>query len=196
MQRTYDDNVKLWKEAYTEVYAACQKYAIEFDKKYGLYDIQTMLRAAEERLRAIELYEVHGIRLPELRFNPEWTKFDGYRAIGRYDQSSRKISWPDDGKQPDNETLYSIGFPTGGYIFGGHYPKEIFVEFFQELKSYGPKYCDSHNSYLYFSLDNAKAVHNAFGDILDKYRKKDREQAARRRIKELKSELEKLESSS
>jgi len=64
----------------------------------------------------------------------------------------RHISWSDDGKQPEDELLLVISFPTGAYIFGDDYPTEFFKEFFQELKTYNPKYTDTTNKTLYFQF--------------------------------------------
>ena len=102
------------------------------------------------------------------------------------------ISWEDNRKKPDNEWLYEVHFPTGAYIFGEHYPKELFNEFFEELKTYNPAFSDSHNSCLYFRPENAKAIFVAMPGILEKYHKRVAEDAKRMKIEQLKAELERL----
>lgn len=103
------------------------------------------------------------------------------------------ISWSDDGRQPsEDEYLYVISFPTGAYIFGQHYPTELFKEFFHELRSYNPKYTDSANKSLYFGKDNAKEIHRDFPEIIKKYRGKVKDDYKRIRKEQLEEELRKL----
>jgi hypothetical protein len=192
---SYDDNVKIWKEAYTEIEQVCEKYATEFDNKYGFYDIADMLRKAQSHLRKIEYYEKYGIRLDDPVVSTEWHNIDEYRQLGYFDGEKRSISWPDDGKQPKDERLYCISFPTGAYIFGEEYVQKLFQEFFLELKSYNPKYVDTVNHGLYFSLDSAKAIHDNFTEILNKYHAKYKADSVNRRKEKLQAELEKLETS-
>jgi len=105
------------------------------------------------------------------------------------------ITWSDDGKQPkENEYLYMLSFPTGPYIFGNHYPQELFKEMFEELCGYNPKYKDTNNKNLYFSPENAKNIHADIDSILVEYRRKDKEYSKQRRKEELEAELEKLNS--
>ena len=105
------------------------------------------------------------------------------------------ITWSDDGKQPkENEYLYMLSFPTGAYIFGDHYPEELFREMFKELCEYDPKYKDTANKNLYFSPENAKNIHADIDSILVEYRRKDKEYSKQRRKEELEAELEKLNS--
>lgn len=110
-----------------------------------------------------------------------------------YAEGKGTISWEDDRKKPDNEWLYKVHFPTGAYIFGEHYPKELFNEFFEELKTYNPAFSDSHNNCLYFRPENAKAIFVAMPGILENYHKRVAEDAKRMKIKQLKAELENLE---
>lgn len=192
-ERTYDDNVKIWKHAYSEIKDVCQKYAIEFENKHGFYDISRMLREAESHLRQYEFYEKYGIRLNEPITSTDWSRIDDYRDIGLYDGTRRDISWPDDGEQPKDEVLYRIHFSSGAYIFGDDYPKEFFQDFFNELKSYKPKYVDSANKSLYFELDKAKGIHEDFTTILNKYREKNQIDSKHRKIQALKQQIKKLE---
>lgn len=105
-----------------------------------------------------------------------------------------EISCSDDKKQPnDGELLLYIRFPTGAYIFGDHYPKELFNDFFDELKTFEPKYTDTMNSSLYFSMDKAGKFYNNFKKILNKYHDKNKEIYKKIRAEELRKELEKLE---
>lgn len=109
------------------------------------------------------------------------------------DDGSRKISYPDvHGQQPKNEWLYVMSFTSGAYIFGGNYPVETFRAFFEELKTFEPKYCDTMNSTLYFTKDTAYKVHAAFWDIYLKHKAMVQQEYERQRVKELEAELAKL----
>lgn len=106
----------------------------------------------------------------------------------------RTISWEDDGKVPENgEWLYKISFSTGAYIFGQHYPQQLFKEFFNELKSLSPKYCDTANSALYFSSENASEAYEAYPKILKKYKDKIEADKKRIELEETKKKLKALE---
>lgn len=192
---SYDDNVKIWKKAYSELKEVCEKYAVEFDNKYGLYDIRKALQEADNHLRAIELYEEHGIRLSELYYNPDHTNIDDYRGISFYDGERRNISWPDDGKQPKDVHLYQIGFSTGAYIFGRDYDsqQQVFKDFYEELKTYKPDYSDNHNHSLYWKLENAKPIHDKFNEILKKYHERNTSELKQRKADKLRKELAELE---
>jgi hypothetical protein len=109
-----------------------------------------------------------------------------------FGEGKGSISWEDNRKKPVDEWLYEIHFPTGAYIFGEHYPKELFNAFFDELKTYNPAFLDSHNNCLYFRPANAKVVFDALPTILEKYYKRVNEDAKRMRIEALKAELERL----
>lgn len=102
------------------------------------------------------------------------------------------ISWSDDGRQPLNETLLVLSFPTGAYIFDKDYPKPVFKEFFDELRTYNPKYSDSHNSSLYFELKKGAKVFNDFWDIFNKHKKKVDDWKREEKVKRLQKELEDL----
>jgi len=110
----------------------------------------------------------------------------------------RQISWPDDDRQPDNEWLLRICFPTGAYIFGNgdclskEYPVETFNAFFEELRSYGPKYSDTANNSLYFSSDNAMRIYEAFDEIFKRHKTGVVDEMKRQKKRELERELARL----
>jgi hypothetical protein len=76
------------------------------------------------------------------------------------------------------------------------YPVDVFNKFWNELKTYNPKYTDSHNHNLYFSMENAHIIFNKFNNIVDKYNKLNRDSAVQRRILKLKKDLAELENQS
>lgn len=180
------------KIAYTEILEVCNKHQ---DPDLG--DIREMAGKAKKHLFGIELSEKYGLNIDHNRIgNLEYYRVSDYLFLGWYGEKyNRTISWEVDGKQPVDEFLLQISFSTGAYIFGEDYPEEIFKEFFEELKTYSPKYCDMTNHCLYFSMDNAGKVFNEFGKILQNYHQKNREDLKGRKIKKLQAELEKLSAS-
>lgn len=106
---------------------------------------------------------------------------------------NRTISWSDDGRQPDDEWLYCIGFSAGAYYFGDHYLTELFAKFWSELVELKPKYSDTANKNLYFSPENASLARKDFHRILEEYRCMVADDERRMRKEKLLKELEKLE---
>lgn len=176
--------------AYSEILKALDKH-----EKICVYDIASLRAMADRHLFGLELKELHGLNVdPTIIKSTDWQTFGDYMAIGLWGaERGRTISWSDDKKQPKNEILLQISFPTGAYIFGEEYPKELFEKFLGELKEYAPDYCDTANKCLYFRLRNAKDIFNNFSTILKKYHDIYRDGHNQRRVEELKKEIEKLE---
>lgn len=196
----YRDNYEEIKSAYSEILEVLKKYE-NFKEIYG-YDFSDILRMMDEckkHIGAIELYENYGLETNYTNIcninNPlYYTKLNEYWYVASYDEKSNgTISWSDDGKQPNDETLVVCCFSTGAYIFGADYPTEIFNEFFEELKTYNPKYADSHNHSLYFELDTAREIYSRFEDIKKKYEELYKEYAKNKKIEEYKKAIENLE---
>jgi len=178
------------KKAYAEILKVLKKH-----KDICIFDIEDLERKAKIHLFGLQLKEEYGLDIdPKCIYDLHYQRFGNFMVIDWFGEKYRKtISWSDDGRQPDDELLLKIGFSTGAYIFGEDYPTDLFQKFFLELKSYNPKYIDSHNSSLYFSMDNAKEIFNKFNDILLKYKKINEEDYKRRQIEELKKQLENLQ---
>lgn len=176
-------------KAYKDILALLSKH-----KDLHKFDIEDLKRKSETHLFGLKLKESYGLDINEKSVDSTtWNKFGDYRNIGRWGEKHNcKISWSVDGRQPEDEMLLQICIPTGAYIFGGDYPKEIFIDFWKELKSYKPKYADEVNHCIYFDLENAADIFNNFESILSKHRDINREDAKNRRIKQLEAELEKL----
>ena len=208
MQNTYDDNVAIWKEAYTKVLKACEKYP-DFDNKYSFRDIRDMAISAKGHLMLIDWYEKYGLKISH-DHNPaqyNFFKYGEYIVFNYFNDAQAEkdsgnggkyISWPDDDRQPKNEWLLNISFPTGAYIFGQDYDyqQDLFQEFIKELKSYKPDYSDTVNKSFYWKLENAKGILENFNDILKKYHEKNRGEFDKRKAAKLRKELEQLESKS
>lgn len=139
-----------------------------------------------------------------LSSSSHWITVEGYPEsqhmnIGFYPKDGdRKITWSDDERQPEDEYLLVISFPTGPYIFGSYfrdnYPKDTFNTFFEELRSYGPKYADTANHTLYFTADAASNVYWNFNDVMEKYQAIATEENNRHRRERLEEELRILDS--
>lgn len=201
---SYESNVKKWKKAYTEVLETCEKYK-EFYDKYGFDDIKSLWWSAKDHLRLIEWYEKYGLKIDHDNkpYSYSYFKIDDYRLFSEFKDAERDkekgsgkyISWSDDDRQPKDEWLFQIGFSTGAYIFGEDYAyqQQLFQDFFDELKSYKPDYSDTHNSYLYWKLENAKPIYDNFYEILNKYRERNKSELKQREADKLRKRLEELE---
>lgn len=178
------------KKVYDEILKALHKH-----KEICVFDVSDLERKAKMHLFGLELKEVYGLDIePKEIHSIDWMRFDDCRAIGKWGEKyRRKISWSVDGRQPEDEVLLQISFPTGAYIFGNDYPVDIFQKFWLELKTYKPDYIDEANKCLYWNLKTAKNVFNNFNTILGEYRELNREDFKRRRIEKIKKELEQLE---
>lgn len=184
------------KQAYSEILTVLTKH-----KDLCVFDIDDLKDKSEKHLFGLELKETHGLNLDPKRINSiDWNRFGDYMSIGRWGKKyNRIISWPVDGRQPKDEILLQINFPTGAYIFGGSsysnkdFPIEFFEKFWNELKSYKPDYIDDINKGVYWNIKNAKDIFNSFNSILTNYYDLNKEDAKRRKIKKMKDDLLKLE---
>lgn len=178
------------KKAYSEIFELVEKCG-----DLCIFDTNELKRKSKCHLLGIELREKYNIDIdPKKIQSPDYNRFGDYMSIGHWGEKYRRtISWSDNGIQPEDELLLSISFPTGAYIFGDDYPTHLFDTFFDELKTYCPKYIDTHNNGLYFSMDKAGNVFNNFKNIMDKYRELNKEDFKQRKIIKLKEELDKLQ---
>ena len=177
-------------QAYAEIIKILKKH-----KDVIVYDVDAMEIQAKNHLFGIELKEKYGFNIePKGVKSLEWVPLSRYINIGLFGKKQgRTVSWSDDGRQPENELLLYISFSTGAYIFGEDYPVDLFARFFNELKGYNPKYTDTTNKSLYYSLDNAGVVSNDFEGILKKYYEINKEDFKQRKIQKMKEELSQLE---
>lgn len=165
----------------------------------GISDFGRTCNEVEKLLYSIKLQEDYGI----LNITRNMAQCIGSNVFVRINDNMyiasmgekyhRTISWSADGRQPEDEIMLVLSFPTGAYIFGDSYPTELFARMWEEIKSYGYKYVDDINHNVYFSLDVAAPIANGFRDILNKYYKIFKEEANIRRAEELRRELAKLE---
>lgn len=142
-----------------------------------------------------EIQENFGIDLSNCYdYSATYFKVGYDKYIAKYsEKENRTISWPDDGKQPKDEWLLAITYPPGAYIFGDDYQESTFNNYFEELKSFNPKYIDSANHCLYYTDDVAKVVFDQIGEIFKKYQAIAEDNRKASKIEALKKQLEELE---
>ncbi len=179
------------KQAYEEIFRVLRKH-----KDVCVFDVDTLERQGKIHLFGLTLKEEYGLDIDtRLVYSLDWNSFGNYVAIGWFGKKhNRIISWSDDGRQPEDELLLRISFSEGAYMFGQDYPVILFQQFFNELKAYNPKYSDTKNSSLYFSMDTAGDVFNKLPDILKKYHDINKKDSKKRQIKKLQEELKQLKS--
>lgn len=99
-------------------------------------------------------------------------------------------------KQPiGSEMLFKIAHPTGAYIFGEYYPRDLFNEFFEELKNRTNfEYLDDVNHSLYYKIENMLESLGIYNKIYKEYSEKNKENYKKEMIKRKKEEIERLES--
>ena len=178
------------KKAYKELLSLLKKY-----KDVYTYEIRNIESKVEAYLFWLEIKETYGLNLnPEEPRSKDYHTFGDHRFIGMWGEKFRRtISWSVDDRQPEDEMLLDISFPTGAYIFGQDYPQSIFQRFWLELKSFNPDYIDEVNHCLYWKIENAKDVFNSFDSVLKKYHKINEEDSKTRKIETLKKQLQELE---
>jgi len=172
------------KEIFKKIFNICKEY--EGDNE----TVKTIKEKCNLELFRNEIIEKYNINIPINKINN--TKYirikdwHGEICLGVFNEENTLNM----DEKPKNEMLLSIQFPTGAYIFGENYDKELFDEFYKELKTYSPKFCDDLNHYLYYSLENASKIYNDYEDIYKKYRDKYNSKFYKRKIDELKNEIE------
>jgi hypothetical protein len=177
------------KKAYEEILGLINKY-----KDIVLFSYGDLERRSKQHLFGLKLQEKYGLEIkPENIGSLDYNRFGEYMSIGQWGEKyNRTISWLDNGKQPEDEVLLQLSFPTGAHIFGDDYPTPFFQEFFNELKTYKPDYIDTTNKNLYWKIKNSKDIFNGFPAILKKYYERNKEDAKKRKIEKLHRELELL----
>jgi len=174
------------KKAYQEILKVCNKYNIE--------ELAKIQYEMENKMYFIELEEKYGLKISNYISNnssKNFVRINEYLTIAIWGEEHNRTICNID-TQPIDEILLQISFPTGAYIFGDDYPKEIFKDFFEELKSYNYKYIDKINDNLYFTLENSKDIFNNFNEIFKKYLEMYRNNYKQRQIEKLEKELESL----
>ena len=178
---------------YQEILNAMEKHSLLIEG--SALDVRGALKC---KIVQMGIFTQFGIEstIPLYRITGDCFHICDHRFITQFGKvHNRAVSWSDSGKQPDDEWLYRIGFSTGAYIFGESYPTDTFNAFFDELKTYNPKYTDTHNHCLYFTAEHALKVHDQYKSIIQKYREMADCEIRESKIRNLKAELEQAEQS-
>lgn len=192
--------MKQIKQAYTDILQVCEKYKdIEW---YEFNDIERMSNSCKEHLEVIRWGEEHWIIIKHNTpvLNRNFIEVSDNIFLSYFENAQeekekwywRYISWSDNDSQPSNEWLMNLSFPTGAYMFWEHYPKDVFEKLFEELKNYWPKFIDTANKNLYYSLDKASKVQSEYKTILKKYEELSKQEFIRIKKEKLQKELDSL----
>jgi len=183
-----------------KVYA---KYSEEkFLEDYSFAHIRRWKEDAENHLRIIDWNKQYWINIKhDVNFSGTYVKINDNCRLSYFNnaiEDKEKWCWKfisrsDDWRQPKDEWLFAIYYSSWAYLFGDDYPTALFEEFFEELKSYNPKYLDTRNHSLYFWMDNFSKIFNEYNNVLQKYREKNKEDYKIRRKKKLEEQIKKLE---
>ena len=156
------------------------------------YKIRDFLETVKIKLRVINLNKNYGLKIQERDCKGStFIRIDRYKGSIYIDTPSTILNST---AQPTvGEELMSFDFPTGAYIFGNDYDKELFNEFFEELKTYGYKYIDEINHHIYFDLVNGTKLFNEYPNICQNYQCKYNKRAQERKKERLLAELREME---
>ena len=181
-------NLQETKKVYDSIIKIAKK-----NKDFLNFDFQSLELKAKNHLFGIELKENYGLEIDAKRMdNINYKELKNNVHLTFIDGVSSKISWSDNGEQPNGEYLIKFYYPTGAYIFGDDYPTDLFQKFFLELKSFCPDYMDTVNHSLYFKLENSKDVFNNYDSIVKKYNELNKEDFKQREIIRIQKQLDKL----
>ena len=90
--------------------------------------------------------------------------------------------------------LIKFEYSTGAYIFGDNYCRDLFQDFFEELKStFKYDFIDPLNHTLYFYLENSKEIVDNYYEIFRKYSAKYKEYSVKAEKEKLQARLKELE---
>ena len=178
------------REQYEKLLADLQKYESLLKDNFVT---DGWIATVKGRIEVEKMSEEFGIPVPSHHTSTRYIDLDYHHALMVWGDN-HQITWPDDGRQPElGERLYKMSFSTGAYFFGDGYPTETFRTFFDELKTYEPKYVDTANKVLYFTADKAGAAYKAFPVLLEKYKEQAEAEVKQKKREKLQAELAKLE---
>lgn len=179
-------------KAYQEILEVLKKH-----KDIHVFDVEDLQRKAAFHLFGLSLKEKYGLDInPKDICSLTHINIDEHRFLSYFGKKyNRQITWSDDDTQPTDEFLLGLSFPNGAFIFGDDYPSVLFNDFFSELKTFNPKYSDTTNKCLYFSMDNAGKIFNTFPSIIKEYREKYAIDFKYREIEKREKELRELKES-
>lgn len=174
--------------AYSEIVEVMTKHA-------GVLNSDDILARLNSVLTKLKLSERFGILLEDDKTGSHGVPDMPVPMSVRYmDGEEYSIYDSDDGRQPNGEWLLVVSLPSGPYILSDcHYAKQTFDKFFEELKSYGAKYADSHNYCLYFDETASRAVCEAINGMFAKYRQLATVESNNKRVGDLQARINQLQ---
>lgn len=167
--------------------------AYEIDKDY---EINSCKNSIERKLIQVEYKIKYDIELKDYEIRrTDWICIDRFKGNIYIGKGMEVLNSKEQPKE--DEILIQFAYPTGAYIFGGggwfsdgsNYDRELFDDFFEELKTYNYKYIDELNSCLYFDMENGIKLFKKYNEICKKYQNMWDERKKVRKIKALKEEL-------
>lgn len=172
---------------------------IKYNEYHNL-DIQSISEKLNLFKFASELKTKYGLNVkPDYIYSMDWQAFhDDCVHLGLFG-GRRTISCEDNNKPtPQGKHLIRYGFSSGAYMFGSafgdnDYPADFFMRFWNELKSYNPDYIDTRNNNMYFELENAAPLFNAYPEIINRYTAENELDRKKRKAERLRQEIERLE---
>lgn len=173
-------------EAYEKVFKVIEENLPLID-----IDIKALQARVNSHKIRLELTEVYGLNInPDIKNlsyeNSSLLKQDV--LLIKTDGLRSRIFREDNNRQSVGEKLIMICLRnSSGLSFGYH------NKFFKELKSYNPDYISTVHRTLYFKLENAKEVFNAYDNIYEKYLAMDEEDNKNRKITTIQENLKNLQ---
>lgn len=195
--------------AHKKILKICE-WLIEAWKSYWRNDkekyIEDIIKISKNQLAIMDYNYDYWLNIPfwSSAYNAGYVEINDYISLIHFNDAAKDhdnsswyhISWSDDWRQPKNEWLMKIWFSTWWYMLHDKYASDTFEKMREELRSYGPKYCDSTNHNMYFSLDNCGKVRNDFDAIIKKYRELAIDEIKKKEIANMEERIKKLKEES
>ena len=179
-------SLKATTEAYEKIFKVIEENLPLID-----IDIKALQARVNSHKIRLELTEVYGLNInPDIKNlsyeNSSQLKQDV--LLIETDGLRGRIYKEDNNRQSVGERLIMICLRnSSGLSFEYH------NNFFKELKSYNPDYISTVHRTLYFKLENAKEVFNAYDSIYKKYYNLEIEDAENRKITKIQENLKDLQ---
>ncbi len=191
-------------EVYNKIISECKDLYVENTTRSKDPEeyIKKIVDIAENQKKIHERNDKYWVWIPyDAQFNWNFCRISEQMSIVYFGDAEKDkeewrwyyISRSDDWKQPKDEHLLHIYFSTWAYFLSSAYPTNTFQKMREELKLFWPKYCDTTNKWLYFSLDQCKDICKEYPNIIKKYREIATEEIKEKEKETLREKLAKLE---
>lgn len=191
-------------KVYNKIISECKDLCLERTTRSDEPEeyIKKIVDIAENQKKIHEWNDKYWLWIPYNKyFNWNYCRISDQMSIIYFEDAKKEkekwiwiyISWSDDWRQPKKEHLLEIRFSSWAYFLSQLYPKDTFELMRQELKSFWPKYCDTNNHWLYFSLDKCRDIIKEYPNIINKYREIAKKESKEKEKEILMEKLAKLE---